>query len=94
MGTFLLGSTALFLFLLACATVYFILKYIFAYSALLGLLFLFFGLPLLIRVLFIVYMGVLALLVSLFALEDTKEGPYRAESGKGDAIDVKYKIIK
>jgi len=86
MGSFLLFSTALFLFFIGASVVYFILKYIFAQSVLFGLLFLFFVLPLIIRVLFIVYLGALALLAALFTLKNNKE------KEDGDVIDVKGRV--
>ena len=76
-------STALFLFFIGASVVYFILKYIFAKSLVFGLLFLFFVLPLFARVLFIVYLGVLAFLAALFTLKKNKE------EEDGDVIDVK-----
>jgi len=81
-----LFSTALFLFFIGAAAVYFILKYFFAQSLLFGLLFLFFVLPLLIRVLFVVYLGALALLATLFA---SKNGDKKQDD---DIIDVKGRV--
>lgn len=85
-GSFLLFSTALFLFFIGASVVYFILKYIFAKSLVFGVLFLFFVLPLLIRVLFIVYLGALAFLVASFAFKKHKE---REDA---DVIDVKGRV--
>ncbi len=79
-------STALFLFFIGASVVYFILKYVFVKSLVFGLLFLFFVLPLLIRALFIVYLGALALLAASFAFKEHKE---REDA---DVIDVKGRV--
>jgi predicted membrane protein len=88
LGSFLLFSTALFLFLTGASVIYFILKYVFAQSFVFGLLFLFFVLPLLLRALFIAYLGAMALLATFFAFKDHEE----REREDGDVIDVKGRV--
>ena len=51
-----------------------------------GLLFMFFVLPIIIRVLFIIYLGALALLAALFTLKKNKE------KEDGDVIDVRGRV--
>lgn len=95
MGSFLLGITAFSLFILCAGFVIFVLKYIFIRSAALGFLFLFFGLPVLIRVLFVMYFGILSFIVSFFAADSSKgENDRKEDRSAGGVIDVKHKVLK
>ena len=90
--TLFLVLLGLALILGAACLVYLVFKFVFGKSFLLGVLFLFFGLPLIGRLLFILFLSILPSLLTLLFHEskDDREAP----KAKDDVIDVKYKIVK
>lgn len=88
-----LAALGLFvLYLLYAAVIFFFSK-----SLILGVLFLFFGLPVLARFLFIAFFGLFPSLLSLFSQprKHSNRSPQdAAQKDDDEVIDVKYKIIK
>ncbi len=86
-------ASGLLLFFGGAYLVYAILRFIFARSVFLGLLFVFFGLPALFRFLFIFFFTFLAGLWALFPFGGTRRNQaHEKEDEDEDVIDVKYKI--
>lgn len=80
------------IFLFGIYAIYFILRLIFLKSFLLGLLFVFFGLPLLVRFVFLFLFSVFSSILSVLFLRDSHsdQPPTKA---KDEVIDAKYKIL-
>jgi hypothetical protein len=90
-------SNWIFLFLLlffvgsSVYGLYWLLRLIFAKSFLLGVLFIFFGFPLIARFLFFVFLVVLPVFLAGVLMASKKEESPKAGD---DVVDVKYKIIE
>lgn len=87
-----MGFVILVILGLAVYGIYWALRFIFARSFLLGLVFLFFGLPLILRLFFVSSFGFLAALLAFFSSFGPKKDS--VEESDDGVIDVKGKIVK